>query len=96
MVNEFWDWMDSTLVEAKSALTMAKDDMVQYYNWHWIPVLEYQVGDKVYLDASGICTTPLTETFPLLPWPLHDSGESWMEYVPASPSNIHVLPPPHF
>ena len=31
-VNEFWDWMDSTLVEAKSALAKAKDDMVQYYN----------------------------------------------------------------
>ena len=32
MVNEFWDQMDLTLVEAKSALTKAKDDMVQYYN----------------------------------------------------------------
>ena len=31
-VNEFWDQMDSTLVEAKSALAKAKDDMVQYYN----------------------------------------------------------------
>ena len=32
MVNEFWDRMDSTLVEAKFALTKAKDDMAQYYN----------------------------------------------------------------
>ena len=40
-VNEFWDWMDSTLVEAKSALTKAKDDMAQYYNQCQIPVLEY-------------------------------------------------------
>ena len=31
-VNKFWDQMDSTLVEAKSALAKAKDDMVQYYN----------------------------------------------------------------
>ena len=31
-VNEFWDRMDPTLVEAKSALAKAKDDMVQYYN----------------------------------------------------------------
>ena len=31
-VNEFWDRMDSTLVEAKSALAKAKDDMAQYYN----------------------------------------------------------------
>ena len=34
MVNAFWDWMDLTLVEAKSALAKAKDDMVQYYNQH--------------------------------------------------------------
>ena len=32
MVNKFWDQMDSTLVEAKSALAKAKDDMAQYYN----------------------------------------------------------------
>ena len=31
-VNEFRDWMDSTLVEAKSALAKAKDNMAQYYN----------------------------------------------------------------
>ena len=56
-VNEFWDQMDSTLVEAKSALAKAKDDMAQYYNQHQTPALEYQVGDKVYLDASDIRTT---------------------------------------
>ena len=49
--------MDSTLVEAKSALTKAKDDMAQYYNQHRTPAPEYQVRDKVYLDASDICTT---------------------------------------
>ena len=31
-VNKFWDQMDPTLVEAKSALAKAKDDMAQYYN----------------------------------------------------------------
>ena len=31
-VNKFWDRMDSTLVEAKSTLAKAKDDMAQYYN----------------------------------------------------------------
>ena len=56
-VNEFWDQMDSTLVEAKSALAKAKDDMAQYYNRHRTPALEYQVRDKVYLDVSNICTT---------------------------------------
>ena len=56
-VNEFWDRMDSTLVEAKSALAKAKDDMAQYYNQHRTLALEYQVRDKVYLDASNIHTT---------------------------------------
>ena len=51
-VNEFWDQMDSTLVEAKSALAKAKDDMAQYYNQHQTLVLEYQIRDKVYLDVS--------------------------------------------
>ena len=31
-VNEFQDRIDSTLVEAKSALAKAKDDMAWYYN----------------------------------------------------------------
>ena len=56
-VNKFWDQMDLTLVEAKSALAKAKDDMAQYYNQCRIPALEYQVRDKVYLDASDTCTT---------------------------------------
>ena len=51
-VNEFWDQMDSTLVEAKSALAKAKDDMAQYYNQHQTLALEYQIRDKVYLDVS--------------------------------------------
>ena len=33
-VNKFRDQMDSTLVEAKSALAKAKDDMARYYNQH--------------------------------------------------------------
>ena len=49
--------MDLTLVEAKSALAKAKDDVAQYYNWCQIPAPEYQVRDKVYLDASDIHTT---------------------------------------
>ena len=46
-VNEFQDQMDSTLVEAKSALAKAKDDMAQYYNQRQTLVPEYQVGDGV-------------------------------------------------
>ena len=56
-VNEFQDRMDSTLMEAKSALAKAKDDMAWYYNRLRILAPEYQVGDKVYLDVSDICTT---------------------------------------
>ena len=44
--------MDLTLVEAKSTLAKAKDDMAQYYNRHQTLALEYQIRDKVYLDAS--------------------------------------------
>ena len=39
-VNKFQDQMDSTLVEAKSALAKAKDDMAQYCNQCQIPVPE--------------------------------------------------------
>ena len=31
-VNEFQDWMDSALSEARSVLGKAKEDMAQYYN----------------------------------------------------------------
>ena len=53
--------MDSTLVEAKSALAKAKDDMAQYYNRHRTPALEYQVRDRVYLCASNIRTTRFSQ-----------------------------------
>ena len=56
-VNEFRDWMDPTLMEAKSTLVKAKGDMVQYYNQCQTLAPEYQVRDKVCLDASDICTT---------------------------------------
>ena len=56
-VNEFQDWMDSVLSEARSALRKAKEDMAQYYNQCRVPAPEFHVGDKVYLDASDIHTT---------------------------------------
>ena len=49
--------MDSTLSEARSALTKAKEDMAQYYNQCQVLALEYHIGDRVYLDMSDICTT---------------------------------------
>ena len=56
-VNEFKDHMASSLEEAKAALTKAKEDMAKYYDCHQTPAPEYQVGDRVYLDASNIWTT---------------------------------------
>src|SRR3978361_761308 len=56
-VNEFKDRMQESLKEAKAALTKAKDDMVQYYNRRRTPPPEYQISDKVYLNASDIKTT---------------------------------------
>ena len=56
-VNEFKDRMEKSLEEAKSALAKAKDDMARYYNQHRTPAPEYQVGDRVFLDASDIRTT---------------------------------------
>jgi hypothetical protein len=49
--------MTCTLEEAKAALCKAKEDMVHYYNWHRAPTPQYQIGDKVYIDASDIKTT---------------------------------------
>ena len=56
-VNEFKTRMEHTLEEAKSALRKAKEDMTRYYNQRRSPTPQYQVGDKVYLDASDIKTT---------------------------------------
>jgi transposase InsO family protein len=56
-VNEFTDRMNSALMEAKSALAKAQDDMSRYYNRRREPAPEYAPGDKVYLDGSDIRTS---------------------------------------
>jgi hypothetical protein len=48
--------MKSMLEEAKVALAKSKDDMARYYNRKRTKAPEYQLGDKVYLDASDIQT----------------------------------------
>ena len=40
-VNEFQDQMDSALLEARSALGKAKEDMARYYNQRWVPAPEF-------------------------------------------------------
>jgi hypothetical protein len=56
-VNEFVDWMKSTLEEAKSALQKSKDDMAQNYNRRRDLTLIYEPGDRVYLNSTDISTT---------------------------------------
>jgi hypothetical protein len=56
-VNEFTDWIQSALTEARSALAKAQDDMTRYYNHRREPAPEYTPGDKVYLDGSDIQTS---------------------------------------
>ena len=53
-VNEFKEQMESALTEVKAALVKSKDDMAKYYDQKRTPALDYQPGDKVYLDASDI------------------------------------------
>ena len=56
-VNEFKEWMESSLSEARSALVKAKEDMECYYNHRHEPAPVLAPGDKVFLDASDIQTT---------------------------------------
>ena len=56
-INEFKKRMEVALEEAKVALVKSKDDMAKYYDRRRTPALEYQPGDKVFLDTSDIHTT---------------------------------------
>ena len=56
-VNDFTEWMKSSLEEAKAALVKLKDDMARYYNQRRTPAPDYKPGDKVYLYVSDISTT---------------------------------------
>ena len=55
-VNEFKERMEGALEEAKATLAKSKDDMTRYYDWRRTPTPNYTPGDKVYMDASDICT----------------------------------------
>ena len=52
-VAEFANHIKDTLSEA---LAKSKDDMACYYNQCCKPALMFTVGDKVFVDASDICT----------------------------------------
>jgi RNase H-like domain found in reverse transcriptase/Reverse transcriptase (RNA-dependent DNA polymerase)/Integrase zinc binding domain/Chromo (CHRromatin Organisation MOdifier) domain/Retroviral aspartyl protease len=62
-VNVFAERMKSTLEESRAALAKSKDDMARYYNQRRTPAPKFEVGDKVFLDATDITTTRPSKKF---------------------------------
>jgi Chromo (CHRromatin Organisation MOdifier) domain len=95
-VNEFTEWMKTTLEEAKAALAKSKDDMARYYNQKRTRALEYNPGDKVYLDASDIQTTRLSKKLShrhLGPFTMErkvGNGAYWLQ-LPPSMKRLHPV-----
>jgi hypothetical protein len=56
-VNEFRDWIASSISEAKAALVKAKEEYKRYYDRQRTPAPDIKVGNWVWLDASDILTT---------------------------------------
>ena len=56
-VNEFTERMRMAIKEVKSAIRKAQDDMKRYYDRQRTLALAFKPGNKVFLDASDICTT---------------------------------------
>ena len=88
--------MKDTLDEAKAALVKSKDEMAKYYDQKRTLALDYQLGDRVYLDASDIQTTrPLRKLSHqrLGPFPVvHKVGNSsYRLRLPASMSRLHPV-----
>jgi len=57
MVNEFTERMRMAIKEVKSAIRKAQDDMKRYYDRQRTLAPAFKPGNKVFLDASDICTT---------------------------------------
>jgi hypothetical protein len=62
-VDQYVQRMKAATEEAKSALRKAADDMARFYDRHKQEAPTYQVGDKVWLDATNITTTRPTKKF---------------------------------
>ena len=76
--------MEDALNEAKVALVKSKDSMAKYYDRRRTPALEYQPGDRVYLDAHH---QAFFETLSLETWPFPSYQESRKWHIPPlSPS----------
>jgi len=57
MVNEFMKRMRMAIKEAKSMICKAQNDMKRYYDCQRTLAPVFKPGNKVFLDASDICTT---------------------------------------
>jgi len=57
MVNEFMERMRMAIEEVKFAIRKAQDDMKRYYDRQRTPAPAFKPSNKVFLDASDICTT---------------------------------------
>ena len=57
MVNKFTERMRMAIKEAKSAICKAQEDIKRYYDQCRTPAPVFNLGDKVFLDASDIRTT---------------------------------------
>lgn len=55
--NQFAQRMQAAVDEARAALQKAAEDMARFYNAHRDGKVEYDVGDKVWLDSRDITTT---------------------------------------
>ena len=94
-VNKFKEQMGEALKEAKAALAKSKDDMVKYYDQRRTPALDYQPGDKVYLDASNIHTTRLSRKLlhqRLGPFPIVRKVRNGAYHLQLPPSMSHLHP----
>jgi len=56
-VNKFMERMRTAIEEAKSVICKAQDDMKKYYDRRRTLAPVFNLGDKVFLDASDIWTT---------------------------------------
>ena len=95
-VNKFKTRTEAALEEAKAALVKSKDDMAEYYDRRRTPALEYQPGDRVFLDASDIHTTRPSRKLShrrLSPFPIVKKvgNNAYHLHLPPSMSRLHPV-----
>lgn len=95
-VNKFLGCIKSTSEEACSTIAKAKNDMVHYYNHRCTPAPEFQPGDKVFIDASNICTNRLLDKLAhryLGPYPIAEKvrRHAYRLQLPHSILRLHLV-----